>query len=187
MNDPIWQPRGADAATAPVNRSSLAALLRLAELGLTLRFPVAIPFYQRHSSRPAEVPPLGPAAFEAAVLKMLEGLSPDDVLDNATLYWLTGTAVSSARLYWENKLGFFDVKHVQIPVAVSAFPSEIFTAPQSWAAAAYPNLIYFHQAAKGGHFAAWEQPQLFSEEVRAGFRSLRSGMGKSDVPFAKAG
>jgi pimeloyl-ACP methyl ester carboxylesterase len=102
-----------------------------------------------------------------------EGLSRDDVLDNVTLYWLTNTAVSSARLYWESKLAFFTPKHVALPVAVSVFPDEIYAAPRSWAARAYSNLIYFNVLAKGGHFAAWEQPELFSAELRAAFRSLR--------------
>jgi pimeloyl-ACP methyl ester carboxylesterase len=102
-----------------------------------------------------------------------EGLTRDDVLDNITLYWLTKTAVSSARIYWENKYTFFAPKHVTIPVAVSAFPDEVVQTPRSWAERAYPNLIYYNKAGKGGHFAAWEQPQLFSEEVRAAFRSLR--------------
>jgi pimeloyl-ACP methyl ester carboxylesterase len=102
-----------------------------------------------------------------------EGLSRDDVLDNATLYWLTNTAVSSARLYWESKLAFFAPKHVSIPTAVSVFPDEIYAAPRSWAEKAYPNLIHFNKMDRGGHFAAWEQPQLFCDEVRAGFRSLR--------------
>jgi pimeloyl-ACP methyl ester carboxylesterase len=102
-----------------------------------------------------------------------EGLTRDDVLDNITLYWLTNTAVSSARLYWENKLGFIDVKNVSIPVAVSAFPDEIYQAPRSWAERAYPKLIYYNKLDKGGHFAAWEQPELFSRELRAAFRSLR--------------
>jgi pimeloyl-ACP methyl ester carboxylesterase len=104
------------------------------------------------------------------------GLTRDDVLDNITLYWLTNTAISAARLYWENKLGFFDVKNVSasIPVAVSVFPDEIYAAPRTWAERAYLKLIYYNKVDKGGHFAAWEQPQLFSEEVRAGFRSLRS-------------
>jgi pimeloyl-ACP methyl ester carboxylesterase len=105
-----------------------------------------------------------------------EGLTRDDVLDNITLYWLTNTAVSSARLYWENKLAFFDVKNVSIPVAVSAFPDEIYTAPRSWAERAFPKLIHYNKLDKGGHFAAWEQPQLFSEEVRAGFRPLRKSI-----------
>ena len=102
-----------------------------------------------------------------------EGLTRDDVLDNVTLYWLTNTAVSSARLYWESKLAFFAPKGVAIPVAVSAFPDELYQAPRSWTERAYPKLIHYNKLDKGGHFAAWEQPQLFSEEVRAGFRSLR--------------
>ncbi|PRX26501.1 pimeloyl-ACP methyl ester carboxylesterase [Paraburkholderia sp. BL18I3N2] len=102
-----------------------------------------------------------------------EGLTRDDVLDNVTLYWLTNTAISSGRLYWENKLNFFAPKHVAIPVAVSVFPDEIYAAPQSWTAKAYPKLIHYNRLPKGGHFAAWEQPQLFSEEVRVSFRSLR--------------
>ncbi|MGF7039871.1 epoxide hydrolase family protein [Mucilaginibacter lappiensis] len=102
-----------------------------------------------------------------------EGLTRDDILDNITLYWLTNTGVSSARLYWENKLAFFAPKHVTIPVAVSAFPDEIYTAPKSWAEQAYPKLIYYNKPNKGGHFAAWEQPKLFVDDVRAGFKSLR--------------
>jgi pimeloyl-ACP methyl ester carboxylesterase len=101
------------------------------------------------------------------------GLTRDDVLDNITIAWLTNTAISGARLYWENKLPFFSVKGVSIPVAVSAFPDEIDRCPRSWAERAYPKLIYYNKVDKGGHFAAWEQPQLFSEEVRAGFRPLR--------------
>lgn len=102
-----------------------------------------------------------------------EGLTRDDILDNITLYWVTNTAVSSARLYWENKLAFFDVKNVTIPVAVSAFPDELYQAPRSWAEKAFPKLIHFNKLDKGGHFAAWEQPQVLAEELRAGFRSLR--------------
>ena len=101
-----------------------------------------------------------------------EGLTRDDVLDNITLYWLTNTAVSSARLYWENKLAFFDVKDVAIPVAVSVFPDEIYAAPRSWAERAFPKLIHYNKLKKGGHFAAWEQPQLFTAELRAAFKSL---------------
>jgi pimeloyl-ACP methyl ester carboxylesterase len=103
-----------------------------------------------------------------------EGLTRDDILDNVTLYWLTNTGVSSARLYWENKLNFFAPKHVAIPVAVSVFPDEIYAAPQSWTEQAYPRLIHYNRLSKGGHFAAWEQPQAFSEELRVSFRSLRS-------------
>jgi pimeloyl-ACP methyl ester carboxylesterase len=102
-----------------------------------------------------------------------EGLTRDDILDNVTLYWLTNTAVSSARLYWESKLAFFAPKGVPIPAAVSIFPDEIYAAPRSWAEQAYPKLIYYNRLEKGGHFAAWEQPQLFSGDVRAAFRSLR--------------
>jgi pimeloyl-ACP methyl ester carboxylesterase len=102
-----------------------------------------------------------------------EGLTRDDILDNITLYWLTNTAISSARLYWENKLAFFAPKNVAIPVAVSIFPDEIYAAPRSWAERAYPKLIHYNRLPKGCHFAAWEQPQFFSEEVRAAFRSLR--------------
>jgi pimeloyl-ACP methyl ester carboxylesterase len=105
--------------------------------------------------------------------KAEEGLTRDDILDNITHYWLTNTGVSSGRIYWENKLGFFDPKGVSIPVAVSIFPDEIDAVPRSWAEQAYPNLIHYNKVAKGGHFAAWEQPQLFSEEVRTGLRSLR--------------
>jgi pimeloyl-ACP methyl ester carboxylesterase len=102
------------------------------------------------------------------------GLTRDDVLDNITLYWLTNTAMSSSRIYWENKFGFFAPKGVALPVAVSAFPDEVCTTPRSWAERAYPKLIYYNKLDKGGHFAAWEQPQLFAEEVRAGFRPLRN-------------
>ena len=102
-----------------------------------------------------------------------EGLTRDDILDNITLYWLTNTAVSSARLYWESKLAFFAPKGVRLPVAVSAFPDEIYTAPRTWAERAYPKLIHFRKMEKGGHFAAWEQPQAFAEELRSSFRSLR--------------
>jgi pimeloyl-ACP methyl ester carboxylesterase len=102
-----------------------------------------------------------------------EGLTRDDILENVTLYWLTNTAVSSARLYWESHLAFFAPKGVAIPTAVSVFPDEIYASPRSWAEKAYPNLIHYNRLPKGGHFAAWEQPQFFSEELRAAFRSLR--------------
>ena len=100
-------------------------------------------------------------------------LTRDEILDNITLYWLTTTGVSASRLYWEYKGGFFNAKGVSIPVAVSVFPGEQYQAPRSWTTQAYPNLIYFNEVAKGGHFAAWEQPQLFTEELRAAFRSVR--------------
>jgi pimeloyl-ACP methyl ester carboxylesterase len=106
-----------------------------------------------------------------------EGLTRDDILDNITLYWLTNTAISSARLYWDTQQlpgggGFFDARGVKIPVAVSAFPDEIYAAPRSWAEQAYPQLIYYNKLDRGGHFAAWEQPELFVKEVEAAFRSL---------------
>jgi len=102
-----------------------------------------------------------------------EGLTPDDVLDNVTLFWLTNTGVSSSRLYWENKLGFFGPRGVKVPTAVSSFPDEIYRTPRKWAEAAYPNLIHYNQVEKGGHFAAFEQPMLLTRELRAGFQSLR--------------
>ncbi|MFG2562749.1 hypothetical protein [Streptomyces sp. NPDC048496] len=129
--------------------------------------------------------PVGLAAFlidhDTPSLKLIsrvfaghtEGLSRDDVLDNTTLYWLTNTPISSARLYWENKASFFGVKGVSLPVAVSVFPDEIYQAPKSWTEKAYPNLIHYNRLPKGGHFAAWEQPRLFTEELRTSFRSLR--------------
>jgi pimeloyl-ACP methyl ester carboxylesterase len=103
-----------------------------------------------------------------------EGLTRDDVLDNVTLFWLTNTGVSAARLYWEYKLGFFSPKGVKIPVVVSSFPDDLYPMPRSWAERAYPNLIHYNTLPKGGHFAAWEQPALLTEEMRVGFRSLRT-------------
>ena len=108
-----------------------------------------------------------------------EGLTRDDVLDNITLYWLTNTGISSAQLYWDTAhnlppAGFFDVRGVKLPVGVSAFPDEIYTAPRSWSEQAYPKLIHYNRVAKGGHFAAWEQPAIFTDEVRATFRTLRT-------------
>jgi len=103
-------------------------------------------------------------------------LTRDEILDNITLTWLTNTGISSGRLYWENKLNFFDVKGATVPTAVSVFPKELYQAPQSWAERAYPNLVYFHEVDSGNHFAAWQEPRLFSEEVRAGFRPMRQSM-----------
>ena len=103
-----------------------------------------------------------------------EGLTRDDILDNVTLYWLTNTTVSSARLYWESKLAFFAPKNVPVPAAVTAFPDELYQAPKSWTEKAYPKLIYYNRVAKGGHFAAWEQPETVVTELRAAFKSLRS-------------
>ena len=116
-----------------------------------------------------------PGLVEQALAGTLDSaLTRDDILDNITLYWLTNTGVSSARLYWENKADFFNAKNITIPFAISVFPDELYQAPRSWAERAYPhNLIYFNEVDRGGHFAAWEQPDLFTEELRAGFRSLR--------------
>jgi pimeloyl-ACP methyl ester carboxylesterase len=100
-------------------------------------------------------------------------LTRDEVLDNITLYWLTNTGVSSGRLYWDNSFGFFDAKNVSIPAGVSVFPGELYQTPRSWAERAYPNLVHYNELDRGGHFAAWEQPALLSEEVRATFRTLR--------------
>ena len=129
--------------------------------------------------------PVGVAAFlldhDAKSLELIsrafaghpEGLTQDDVLDNITLFWLTNTFVSAGRLYAENRFSFFDVKGVKIPAAVSVFPDELYEAPRSWAEKAYPKLIHYNRLPKGGHFAAWEQPALFSDELRAAFRPLR--------------
>ncbi len=122
-------------------------------------------------------------ASEALIARVFagqsEGLTRDDILDNITLYWFTNTAISSARLYWENKLAFFAPKNVTIPVAVSVYPDEIYAAPRSWVEKAYPKLIHYNRLPKGCHFAAWEQPKFFTDEIRASFKSLRSGAVKS--------
>jgi pimeloyl-ACP methyl ester carboxylesterase len=118
-----------------------------------------------------------PAATVAAALNRTSSVSGeltrDEILDNITLYWITNTGVSASRLYWEYKGGFFNAKGVKIPVAVSVFPGEQYQAPRSWTEQAYPNLIYFNEVERGGHFAAWEEPALFASELRASFRSLR--------------
>jgi pimeloyl-ACP methyl ester carboxylesterase len=116
-----------------------------------------------------------PGLVEQALQGHLDSaLTRDDILDNITLYWLTNTGISSARLYWENKADFFDAKPITIPFAISVFPDELYQAPRSWAERAYPNnLIHYNKPGKGGHFAAWEQPDLFAAEMRAAFRSLR--------------
>jgi pimeloyl-ACP methyl ester carboxylesterase len=100
-------------------------------------------------------------------------LTRDEVLDNITMTWVTNTGISSGRLYWENTLGFFDVKGATVPAAVSVFPRELYQAPRSWTEKAYPNLIYFNEVDEGNHFAAWQEPDLFTRELRAAFRSLR--------------
>jgi pimeloyl-ACP methyl ester carboxylesterase len=116
-----------------------------------------------------------PGLMQRALQGTLDSaLTRDDILDNITLYWLTNTGVSSARLYWENKADFFDAKPITIPFAISVFPDELYQVPRSWAERAYPgNLIHYNKLDKGGHFAAWEQPDLFAAELRASFRSLR--------------
>jgi pimeloyl-ACP methyl ester carboxylesterase len=103
----------------------------------------------------------------------VDGLTRDEVLDNITMTWLTNTGVSSGRLYWENTLGFFDVKGVKVPAAVSVFPRELYQAPRSWTEQAYPKLVYFNEVDRGNHFAAWQEPDLFASELRAAFRPLR--------------
>ena len=117
-------------------------------------------------------------SYQDIIPAFLEGkpvgnLTRDEVLDNITLTWLTNTGISSGRLYWESKLGFFDAKGVSVPAAVSVFPRELYRAPRSWAEKAYPNLIYFNEVERGDHFAAWQEPELFVDEVRAGLRSIR--------------
>jgi pimeloyl-ACP methyl ester carboxylesterase len=116
-----------------------------------------------------------PGLVEQALEGNLDSaLTRDDILDNITLYWLTNTGISSARLYWENKADFFDAKPITIPFAISVFPDELYQAPRSWAERAYPrNLIHYHKLDRGGHFAAWEQPDLFAAEMRDAFRTLR--------------
>jgi pimeloyl-ACP methyl ester carboxylesterase len=118
-----------------------------------------------------------PAAAVASALNRTSSntgeLTRDEILDNITLYWLTNTGVSASRLYWEYKGGYFNAKGVTIPVAITVFPGEQYQAPRSWAEQAYPKLIYYNKVDKGGHFAAWEQPEIFSNEIRAAFRSLR--------------
>jgi pimeloyl-ACP methyl ester carboxylesterase len=117
------------------------------------------------------------AKSEALIARAFDGhpggITQDDVLDNVTLYWLTNTGVSSARLYWESKLAFFAPKGVSVPVGVSVFPDELYEAPRTWAERAYPELIHYNRLDKGGHFAAWEQPALLSNELRTTFKSLR--------------
>jgi pimeloyl-ACP methyl ester carboxylesterase len=111
--------------------------------------------------------------IERAFVGTAGGLSRDDVLDNVTHYWLTSSGISSARLYWESHLAFFDIKGVEIPVGVTVFPDELYPAPRTWAERAYPNLIHYNRVDAGGHFAAWEQPEVLAQELRATFRSLR--------------
>jgi hypothetical protein len=116
-----------------------------------------------------------------------EGLTKDDILDNVTFYWFTNTAVSSARLYWESKLAFFAPKGVHIPAAISAFPNELYQAPKSWTEKAYPKLIYYNKLPKGGYFAAWEQPELFANEMRAGFKTFMTQTTTTQNNIGQAG
>jgi pimeloyl-ACP methyl ester carboxylesterase len=182
------------AVTGAPAPSGLSADERLAYEQLALEYAKGIGYGFQMGLRPQALygiadSPVGIAGYfldhNAASLALIsrvfdghpEGLTRDDVLDNVTLTWLTNTFLSGARLYWEcieNKVSFFGVKGVAIPVAVSVFPDELYQAPKSWAERAYPKLIHYNKVEKGGHFAAWEQPKLFSEEVRAGFRSLRT-------------
>ncbi len=170
----------------------LSAEEKLAYERLALEYAKGIGYGYQMGLRPQALyaiadSPVGLAAYlldhDAASLALIsrvfdgrsEGLTRDDVLDNITLTWLTNTGVSAGRLYWEgfeNKVSFFGAKGVSIPAAVSVFPDELYQAPRSWAEQAYPKLIHYNKLPKGGHFAAWEQPKLFSEEVRASFRSL---------------
>jgi pimeloyl-ACP methyl ester carboxylesterase len=173
--------------------SGLSADEKLAYEQLALEYAKGIGYGYQMGLRPQALygvadSPVGIAGYfldhDAASLALIsrafdgqsEGLTRDDVLDNVTLTWLTNTFVSGARLYWEcfaNRISFFGVKGVSVPAAVSVFPDELYQAPKSWAERAYPKLIHYNKLDKGGHFAAWEQPQLFADEVRAGFRSLR--------------
>ena len=175
--------------------SSLSAEEKQAYEGLLFTYK-HLAIYQMMASRPQTLygladSPIGLAAYlldhgdhdgqpAAAVVAALHRtssptgeLTRDEILDNITLYWVTNTGVSASRLYWEHKGGLFNVKGVTIPVAVTVFPGEQYQAPRSWTERAYPKLIYYSRAEKGGHFAAWEQPQIFAQELRAAFKSLR--------------
>ena len=130
--------------------------------------------WRRSCSTTATVPASPGSSNGSCRGHLHSALTRDDLLDNITLYWLTNTGISSARLYWENKAGFFDAKPITIPYAISVFPDELYQAPRSWAERAYPhNLIHYNKLDRGGHFAAWEQPDLFAAEMRASFKSLR--------------
>jgi len=170
--------------------SDLSAEERRASDRLAFLYKTGLGYAQEMSTRPQTLYGIGdsPVGLAAWVLDhdarsyaliarvfdgQREGLTRDDVLDNITLYWLTNTTVSSARIYWENKFAFFAPKHVTIPVAVSAFPDEVFQTPRSWTEQAYSRLIYYNKLDKGGHFAAWEQPALLVADLRAAFKPLR--------------
>jgi pimeloyl-ACP methyl ester carboxylesterase len=190
-NMPATVPPDIDkAAFAGVAPSGLSADEKHAFDQLTFFYKHGLGYAQEMNNRPQTLygigdSPVGMAAWmidhDASSYALIarvfdgqrEGLTRDDVLDNVTLYWLTNTTVSSARLYWESKLAFFAPKHVAIPVAVSAFPDELYQAPRSWTERAYPKLIHYNKVDKGGHFAAWEQPEILTTELRAAFKSLR--------------
>jgi pimeloyl-ACP methyl ester carboxylesterase len=182
------------AATVPANISKALAFHEAPPAGLTAEernaWDQLVDFYGNGlayalemSNRPQTLTgiadsPVGLAAWMIDHDIRSYKLIARDILDNITLYWLTNTAISSARLYWDttqisNGAGFFDVRGVKLPVAVSAFPDEIYAAPRSWAERAYPKLIHYNKLDKGGHFAAWEQPEIFCAEMRAAFKSLR--------------
>lgn len=171
--------------------SSLSGDEKYAYAQLAFFYKHGLAYAQQMSNRPQtlygiEDSPVGLAAWmldhDASSYSLItrvfagqqEGLTRTDILDNITLYWLTNTGVSSARLYWESKLPFFAPKGITLPVAVSAYPDEIYTAPRSWAERAYPKLVHYNRLDKGGHYAAWEQPKSFAAELRAGFSSMRS-------------
>jgi pimeloyl-ACP methyl ester carboxylesterase len=192
LNWPFTVPPDIDAAvqSGKPPPSDLSADERRAYEQLDFFYKHGVAYAQEMASRPQTLygigdSPVGLAAWlldhDALSYELIarvfdgqrEGLTRDDILDNVSLYWLTNTAVSSGRIYWENKFAFFAPKHVAIPVAVSAFPDEVFQTPRSWTERAYPKLIYYNRVEKGGHFAAWEQPEIFAKEVRAAFKSLR--------------
>ena len=167
------RPGAAGSTSRSRGSNSTGANASVARFGLTRRQPFYSYRCALRSHRPWCFGPERATLIARVFDGRAEGLTRDDVLDNITLYWLTNTAISSARLYWETKLAFFEVKNVAIPVAVSTFPDELYQAPRSWAERAFPQLIHYNRLGKGGRFAAWEQPEIFTEELRAAFRCPR--------------